>query len=136
MFLYSHCVELFLKEYLRLKGYREKKPWGHDLKRLWAAAKAQGIALAQPHQFDTLIINLASGHEDYQFRYSEKSFSHSGPNWTRRDVGSLAAAVSSERELVRRAASDKLEKDGVTYYSPLANIFVSVDLDNTPKPTN
>ncbi|WP_156529010.1 HEPN domain-containing protein [Caballeronia udeis] len=72
MFLYSHAVELFLKEYLRLKNHHAEKPFRHDLRRLWHAAKREGIELRAPHNMDGLIALLESGHEDYQFRYSEK----------------------------------------------------------------
>jgi HEPN domain-containing protein len=98
MFLYSHAVELFLKEYLRLAGYEEArlKQFGHRLRKLWTAARKEGIVLEMPHAMDQLIPSLEAGHENYQFRYSEKSFNFYGPNWMQRDVAKLADAVAAK----------------------------------------
>jgi hypothetical protein len=135
MFLYSHAIELFLKEYLRLKEHREKKSFGHNLTRLWATAKSEGITLAPPNQMDSLISNLRSGHEDYQFRYSDRSFNTSGPYWMRRDVEKLADAVAIEVERKRKEHADKPVKPGYVAIPLIQATFISIDIDRPPKPT-
>ncbi len=74
-YLYTHSVELFLKSFLRAKGYSEAKlslkPYGHDLSNLWLESINCGLA---PHPVKRAIMEqtieiLAPFATSYEFRY-------------------------------------------------------------------
>ena len=113
-FLYSHAAELFLKAFLRLNGMSiaalAKKPYGHNLVGLYKKCNQYALGLSEidKRSLVQLLPLLAQGHDDYQFRYFEKSFNTADLSWIRESVSKLAdaieAAVNKERDIWEQEA--------------------------------
>jgi hypothetical protein len=102
-FLYSHAFELFFKAFLRMRGVSaralSRKPYGHDLRYLYADCKRLGLVLdiQDESYLGGLIIHLEAGHNDYEYRYFESAnLSTAALPWMRRELNSLADAVAAE----------------------------------------
>jgi hypothetical protein len=134
-FLYSHTVELLLKAFLRLRGFEvdvlANRPYGHDLVALYDECNKLDLALADTDKrsLSVLIPYLEAGHGDYQFRYSEKSFSTADPNWMRRDVGKLADAVAAAVKNDNQAAEQEAKDAGMVRLNVPVQIIVSIGFD-------
>ena len=134
---YSHAVELFLKAFLRLNGLTvdelsKKNPYGHDLLKLFEACVQRGLALPASDQgsLRQLIGLLMDGHDDYQYRYFDKSFTSAGLNWIRGDVRKLAEVVRQHVEAERRAWEEEAKAKGRVLIDVAGKLFV--DLDRKP----
>jgi hypothetical protein len=117
-FLYSHSVELFLKAFLRLHGVEAaalaKKPYGHDLENLFKACMGYGLDLSEADkQFVAALLPLITpGHNDYLYRYFDKSFTTADPSWIREGVNRLMEAVTRAVNKAREAFEQEAKDQG------------------------
>ena len=130
-FLYSHATELLLKAFLRLKGFSidlAKRPYAHDLVKLYDESINHGLEVADLDQqsLRDLIRLLEDGHNDYQYRYFEKSFNTADSNWIRRDVCKLADAVEAEVEKQNQPAEKKAKEAGTCLAPVPYKLLISI----------
>ncbi len=129
-FLYSHAAELFMKSFLALKGVnqRQLRSYGHELADLYDACEKLGLTIAVTNQWvlRQLIVMMKSGHTEYQFRYSEKSFNTATTSWMRRDLSALAAAVGAEIENQRKIREAEAKAAGFVVFDIPMKIIVGI----------
>jgi hypothetical protein len=135
-FLYSHAVELLLKAFLRMQGFSVEtlasRQYGHDLTVLLEECNKLGLALSVSDRARllTLLPYLEAGHEQYQFRYFEKSFNTADPHWMQAEVGILADAVGVEVEKQRQNAEEEAKAANMVLIPVPTKIIVSLDNRN------
>ncbi|WP_028206102.1 hypothetical protein [Paraburkholderia nodosa] len=133
-FLYSHAAELFMKAFLALKGVDQKelRQYSHDLVELHRACEARGLTMTITNQraLRYLVSLMRSGHSEYQFRYSERSFNTASTSRMRRDLSSLADAVGAEVAAQRsiRELASRPPAPGTIEIPKIGKIIVGVGL--------
>jgi len=107
MFLLSHAFELLLKSHVEMATGKNPRSYNHRLSDLWADSKKFGLLNEIPtseEYLDCFVQSLKTGHEHYEFRYSEKSFSFSDPTET-------AVAIRKVRQAIFNKVSVQLETE-------------------------
>lgn len=130
MFLLAHALELLLKSYVKLIAIGENKKYGHDLNLLWKRAKnlglLQGVMNARA-EVGVVVGCMKTGHEDYQFRYSEKSFSYSGPVMTEDAIRKVRNALWIELNTRQEQQVLDAEKCGKRMVKIPVGIRISIE---------
>jgi hypothetical protein len=129
-FLYSHAAELFMKSFLALKGVDQKqlRSYGHKIADLYDACEKHGLTIVVTNHkvLRQLIVMMTSGHSEYQFRYSEKSFNTATTSWMKRDLAALAAAVGAEVEKQRKSRETEANAAGLVIVDIPVKIIVGI----------
>ena len=129
-FLYSHAAELFMKSFLALKGANRKqlRSYGHKLADLYDACGKHGLTISVTNHrvLRQLIVMMQSGHSGYEFRYFEESFNTATTSWMRRDLATLAAAVSMEVENQRKVHEAEAKAAGLIVFNIPMKIIVGI----------
>ena len=129
-FLYSHAAELFMKSFLALKGVNQKqlRSYGHELADLYDACEKLGLTIAFTNQrvLRQLIVMMKSGHTEYQFRYSGKSFNTATTSRMRRDLSTLASAVGAKIENQRKIREAEAKAAGFVVFDIPMKIIVGI----------
>lgn len=136
--LYSHAVELYLKAFLRAEGLteaaiRNQRTYGHRLGDLYAECKSRGLTLP-PYEaacFDRMLPYFKEGHEEYQFRYFEKSISTADPDLIRAAAHAIAPLVGAHVDNLLREAGQQAVKDSKQIVSLPKRMCVSVGAGST-----
>jgi len=89
-FLMGFALELYLKAFLLRSGLDDvalgRRPYAHDLRRLYFEASARGLAFAEAAELEVMVEALADAHADFSFRYMQ-------PNSTIRVPEPIEAAL-------------------------------------------
>lgn len=130
MFLLAHALELLLKAYVKLMAPADSKKYCHDLNMLWKRSKSLGLFqwLANTRaEVGNVVHNMKTGHEEYQFRYSEKSFSHSGPVTTEDAIRKVRETVWSELSARRHLQALDAERRGMRIVQVPVGLRISIE---------
>jgi hypothetical protein len=131
-FLCSHSVELYLKAFLRLKGVSESvlagKNMGHKLDKLYGECLLRGLPLdlSQKARIGLFVDYLRIGHNDYGFRYFDKSIITMGLREIEECLSVVASVVGECFETARIEISQVAEEAGVELYNAPAKFFIVV----------
>ncbi|NVD74561.1 hypothetical protein D0T25_30110 [Duganella sp. BJB488] len=132
MFLLAHTLELLLKAYVKLVAPNDNKKYRHDLSQLWKRSKALGLLRAKTGaqaEVGVIVNYLKEGHEGYQFRYSEKSLSHSGPVMTLDAIRKVREAVWAEIAVRRQQQIEDAERQGMRIVWVPSGVRISIERD-------
>jgi hypothetical protein len=137
--LYSHAVELYLKAFLRAEGLtetgiRDQRSYGHRLGDLYAACKSRGLTLS-PYEaacFDRMLPYFKEGHEEYQFRYFEKSISTADPDLIRAAAHAIASVACAHVDNLLKEAGEQAVKGGKQIISWPKRMCLSVGAGSSP----
>jgi len=137
--LYSHAIELYLKAFLRAEGVTEDEirdmGSGHGLEDLYAECNSLGLAMssAEATFFDSMLqYHLKGGHEEYQFRYFEKSFQTADPDLIRAAGHVIARVAGAHIDNLLREFREQAEKAGKLVLSLPKKMLISVGAGSTP----
>lgn len=137
--LYSHAIELYLKAWLLADGMpkaklRNQRTYGHRLQKLYTECKSRRLTMASSEEayFDRMLPQLKQGHEEYQFRYLEKTISTADPDLIRAAAHAIAPVAWAHFENLQREAKDQAEKTGKQFVLLPKRMFVSVGAGTTP----
>jgi hypothetical protein len=139
--LYCHAIELYLKAFLRADGIaeaeiRDNRTYGHRLEDLYTECKSRGLALnsADTAFFDPMLRHhLKAGHEEYQFRYFDKSFQTADPDLIRAAGHVIARVASAHVDNLLKELKAQAAKDGKQVVSLAKKLFISVGAGTTPE---
>ena len=130
MFLLAHALELLLKAYVELMAPEDKKMYRHDLGHLWERSVSLGLlvedASAQA-EVGVIVSNLKDGHEEYQFRYANKSFNYSGPIMTEQAIQKVHVAVLQKLNVHEDQRKAELERQGMVSIAVPVGIRISIE---------
>ncbi len=119
-----------MKAFLALKDTdpKELRRYGHDLVELHRACESHGLVVTVHNQraLRQLVALMRSGHSEYQFRYSERSFNTATTSLMRRDLSALANAVGAEVEAQRLASEAEAQAAGTVLYQIPTKIIVGI----------
>jgi hypothetical protein len=139
--LYCHAIELYLKAFLRAEGVtnaeiRDNRTYGHRLEDLYTECKSRGLVLnsADTAFFDPMLRHhLKAGHEEYQFRYFDKSFQTADPDLIRAAGHVIARVAGAHVDNLLRELREQAVKDGKQVVSLAKKLFISVGAGTTPE---
>jgi hypothetical protein len=132
--LYCHAMEMHLKAFLRAEGVTDARMFGHRLEDLYAECKSRGMVMSSADNafFDPLLRHhLKAGHQEYQFRYFDKSFQTADPDLIRTAGHVIARVVSAHIDSLLKELREQAEKDGKQLTALTKKVFVSVGAPNS-----
>jgi hypothetical protein len=137
--LHCHAIELYLTAWLLADGMpeaklRNRRTYGHRLQTLYTECKSRRLTMASNEEahFDRMLPQLKEGHEEYQFRYLEKTVSTADPDLIRAAAHAIAPVAWAHFENLQRKAREQAEKGGKQVISLVKRMFVSVGAGTTP----
>jgi hypothetical protein len=137
--LYCHAIELYLKAWLLADGMpktklRNQRTYGHRLQKLYTECKSRRLVMASSEEayFDRMLPQLRQGHEEYQFRYLEKTVSTADPDLIRAAAHAIAPVAWAHFENLKREAREQAEKEGKQFVLLPKRMFVSAGAGTTP----
>jgi hypothetical protein len=136
--LYSHAIELLLKAFLRAEGVsldNLRDLYGHKIAKLYEECKRRGLSISgadvDPVEA-TLTIYLKEGHEQYGFRYFDRSIGTADPDLIASAATSLMNAVEAHFSVLIKAAAEQARKNGETMMSLIKTVVTSVGAPQPP----
>jgi hypothetical protein len=132
--LYCHAIEMYLKAFLRAEGVteaaiRDNRKLGHRLEDLYTECKSRGLAMSSADTacFDPMLqLHLKAGHEEYQFRYFEKSFQTADPDLIRAAAHVIARVARVHVDTVLKEFREQAEKAGKQVIALPKKAFISI----------